>query len=144
MYFCLLQVGWNMTYQELLTLLALKPEAEECYPFYPDVPVFKIKGKVFAIASQKDGQSLVNLKCNPDWSEPLRMMFEAVKPAFHMNKRHWNSLYLDGDLPDSEFSRLIDHSYALVVKGLKVPQRKSLELEYGPDAIYKNNEAGVV
>jgi len=48
------------------------------------------------------------------------MMFKAVKPAFHMNKRHWNSLCLDGDLPGSEFSRLIDHSFALAVKGLKV------------------------
>jgi predicted DNA-binding protein (MmcQ/YjbR family) len=125
-----------MQYQQLMSALLSKPEAELCFPFYPDVPVYKIKGKVFAIASIKDDQPQVNLKCNPEWSEALRMCFKSVKPGYHMNKRHWNTLYLEGDLPDSEVIRLIDHSYALVVKGLKASQRKALELGYGLDVIY--------
>ncbi len=125
-----------MTFGELIDYLSSKPEAELCYPFYPDVPVFKIKGKVFAIASEKEGKSQVNLKCDPEWSEALRMMFDGVKPGYHMNKRHWNTLYLDADLPDSEIKRLVDHSYGLVVKGLTKAQRKVLKLHYDDVQLY--------
>ena len=130
-----------MNYQELLKILSAKPEADQCYPFYPDVPVFKIKGKVFAIASLRNGKAQVNLKCSPDQSEVLRMLFDSVVPGYHMNKKHWNTVFIDSELPaskvpDYEIERMIDHSYGLVVKGLKASQRKSLELGYGHKAIY--------
>jgi predicted DNA-binding protein (MmcQ/YjbR family) len=127
-----------MTYDEIRHLLLSKPESQEYFPFYPDVPVFKIKGKVFAILSSQKGECFVNLKCDPEQSEVLRMMFDAITPAYHMNKRHWNSVHLDKDFPGFECSRLIDHSYGLVVKELKVAQRKSLELGYGHQVIYGN------
>lgn len=125
-----------MTYAQLLDYLRAKPAAIESFPFYPDVPVFKVKDKVFAIVSVKDGQPQVNLKCDPGWSEALRMMFESVKPGYHMNKKHWNTLLLDGDLPGSEVERLIDHSFALVVKGLRKAQRSDLELNFAPVLLY--------
>lgn len=125
-----------MDYQKLLQFLASKPEAEECYPFYPDVPVFKVKGKVFAIASIKDGEPQVNLKCDPAWSDVLRMTFEFVTPGYHMNKKHWNTVFLDKDVPASEIERMVNHSYALIVKSLKKADRKPLDLLYTPIELY--------
>jgi len=125
-----------MNYSELLAYLRAKPAAVESLPFYPDVPVFKVKGKVFAIASEKDGRGQVNLKCDPDWSEALRMCFDSVKPGYHMNKRHWNTVFLDGDVPDFEIERMVDHSFAQVVKGLKKSQRSDLELNFEASLLY--------
>lgn len=125
-----------MDYSELLSYLGGKPAAIEDFPFYPDVPVFKVKDKVFAIASVKDGRAQVNLKCDPDWAEALRMCFESVKPGYHMNKRHWNTVYLDGDVPGFEVERMIDHSFGLVVKGLKKSQRSDLELNFEASLLY--------
>lgn len=130
-----------MNYQALLKILSAKPQAQESYPFYPDVPVFKVKGKVFAIASLRNDKAQVNLKCSPEQSEVLRMLFDSVVPGYHMNKKHWNTVFIDAEapasaVPDFEIERMIDHSYGLVVKGLKASQRKSLELEYGYKAIY--------
>jgi predicted DNA-binding protein (MmcQ/YjbR family) len=67
----------------------------------------------------------------------LRDIFEAVTPGYHMNKRHWNTVLLDGSLPDGEVQRLIDHSYGLVVRGLKVVERRALELAWGAEALYR-------
>lgn len=122
--------------------LASKPEATLDFPFDPDVHVYKIRGKMFALISPSGGKNpnkapQMNLKCQPEHAVELRDVFEAVIPGYHMNKRHWNTIILDGTLPESEIQRMIDHSYALVVKGLTKAQRSPLELKYSPETLYQ-------
>lgn len=114
-----------------------KPEAIEDYPFYPHVAVFKVKGKMYATLSIEDGVGRMNLKCDPEQALTLRFFFDAVKPGYHMNKKHWNTVTLDGSVPEYETQRMIDHSYGLVVKGLKKSERTALELAHGAEEIYK-------
>jgi predicted DNA-binding protein (MmcQ/YjbR family) len=114
-----------------------KPEAWEDYPFGPGPAVFKIRQKMFALLITDKNGARLNLKCDPVQAQMLRDVFEAVKPGYHMNKRHWNTVLLDGSLPDGEVQRMIDHSYSLVVLGLKVVERKALELAWGVEALYR-------
>ena len=100
--------------------------AEETTPFGPDVLVYKVCGKMFALAVPDDVPARVNLKCDPDRAVELRDEHEAIIPGFHMNKRHWNTVVLDGSLPDDLLRELVDHSYALVVKGMTKAQRAEL------------------
>ncbi|WP_339671821.1 MmcQ/YjbR family DNA-binding protein [Dasania marina] len=113
-----------------------KPEALEDYPFGADVLVFKVQGKMFALLSQRGGQARVNLKCDPDQAFILRDLFTAVQPGYHMNKKHWNTVLLEGSVPRGELERMIDHSYALVLQGLPKKQRQRLELLYEPSRLY--------
>ncbi|SBS27050.1 hypothetical protein MAQ5080_00714 [Marinomonas aquimarina] len=122
--------------QELIDYIAAKPEAVAEYPFGPDALVYKVCGKMFALVSEVKGMTRVNLKCDPDHALELRSIFSAVQPGYHMNKKHWNSVYLDGSLPFGELSRMVDHSYALVVKGLTKQQRSILQLRYAAEALY--------
>jgi predicted DNA-binding protein (MmcQ/YjbR family) len=78
----------------------------------------------------------MNLKCEPDVAAALREFFPAVIPAWHMNKVHWNTVLLDASVPRDEVKRLVDMSYALVVKKLKRGARLSLETHHGKDALY--------
>lgn len=120
--------------------LLSKPEAVEDYPFGPDVAVFKVKGKMFAtltLAEKGKAKPLrMNLKCDPEEAVQLRDVFKSVLPGYHMNKTHWNTLILDGDIPQGEVERMIDESYRLVVKGLTRSVRKSLELAYSAEQLY--------
>ena len=75
--------------------------------------VFKVKGKIFALANL-DGDLSVNLKCEPAYALELREKCSSVIPGYHMNKKHWNTVLLDGSVPDSEIFSWIDHSYSLV------------------------------
>ena len=102
-----------------------KPEAIEDYPFGPDVAVMKVRGKMFATLSVTAGEGRMNLKCDPDQALALRDLFSAVLPGYHMNKKHWNTVCLDGSIPSGELQRMIDHSYALVVKGLPKAVREA-------------------
>jgi len=113
------------------------PEAYEDFPFGPDVAVYKIKNKLFAILIEKDGESRMNLKCNPDEALALRDIFASVIPGYHMNKKHWNTIILNGTIPVGEIERMIDRSYGLVVRGLKKTERAALELQYGKESLYK-------
>lgn len=126
-----------MDYSSSKQYLLSKPESFEDYPFGADIPVFKIKGKVFAILAEEEGVARINLKCDPDEALALRDIFDAVIPGYHMNKKHWNTVILDGSIPPGEIERMIDSSYALVVKGLKKLERQGLELKYGQDTLYK-------
>lgn len=113
-----------------------KPEAEECYPFGDDVAVFKISGKMYATFSLDfQGHPAMNLKCEPEQALALRDVFESVIPGYHMNKKHWNTVILDGSVPDEEIERMVDHSYALVVKSLKVVERRALLAKYGQSIV---------
>ncbi|KGD65422.1 hypothetical protein Y5S_01315 [Alcanivorax nanhaiticus] len=112
-----------------------KPEAIEDYPFGPDVAVMKVRGKMFATLSLSDGEGRMNLKCDPDQALALRDIFPAVIPGYHMNKKHWNTVLLDGSIPEGELSRMIDHSYALVVRSLPKAIREGMALRHGPDIL---------
>jgi len=90
-----------------------KPEATEGFPFGEDTLVFKVRGKIFALASL-DGDHTVNLKCDPGFALELREKYPAVTPGYHMNKKHWNTIILDGSVPDKEVLTWIDRSYNLV------------------------------
>jgi predicted DNA-binding protein (MmcQ/YjbR family) len=95
-----------------------KPHATEGTPFGPDVLVFKIAGKMFALAALDEVPARVNLKCDPDLALDLRDRYEQVQPGYHMNKKHWNTVEIDTGIPDFELQRMIDHSYELVAKSL--------------------------
>ncbi|RYD40841.1 MAG: MmcQ/YjbR family DNA-binding protein [Verrucomicrobiaceae bacterium] len=95
-----------------------KPGAEETTPFGPEVLVYKIGGKVFALTDPAEFPARMNLKCDPDRAVELRDEYDAVLPGYHMNKKHWNTIVLDGSLPGKLVREMIDHSYELVVKGL--------------------------
>jgi predicted DNA-binding protein (MmcQ/YjbR family) len=95
-----------------------KPRATEETPFGPDVLVFKVAGKMFALAVLDEVPTMVNLKCDPDLALDLRDRYEQVRPGYHMNKKHWNTVEIESGIPDAEVRKMIDHSYDLVVKSL--------------------------
>jgi predicted DNA-binding protein (MmcQ/YjbR family) len=90
-----------------------KKGASESFPFGEDTPVFKTKGKIFALVNL-DGDLSINLKCDPALALELRERHAAVIPGYHMNKKHWNTINLDGSIPDNEVFKWIDHSYDLI------------------------------
>ncbi|MBA4322541.1 MAG: MmcQ-like protein [Odoribacter sp.] len=90
-----------------------KPAVTEGFPFGEDTLVFKVKGKIFALANL-EGDLSVNLKCDPALAIELREKYSSVTPGYHMNKKHWNTVLLDGSVPDVEVFSWIDHSYSLV------------------------------
>ena len=115
-----------MDFQTLRRHLLNHPGAYEDRPFGPQALVFKVMGKMFALVPLTDDRNDVTLKCDPVLAELLRNEFPEVRPAYHMNKRHWNMIDMDGDIPDGRVFEMIDDSYALVVKGLKKADREKL------------------
>ena len=116
-----------MTIDTLCTYCAQKAGVTEEFPFDEDTLVFKVMGKIFAITGLNAIPLRVNLKCNPERALELREEYEAVQPGYHMNKKHWNTVTLDGTVPAKELREMIDHSYDLVVKGLKKADREKLQ-----------------
>ena len=100
-----------------------KPDATEGTPFGPDVLVFKVGGKIFALASLDDVPARGNLKCDPDLALELRDRYEQVTAGYHMNKKHWNTVEIESGIPDVELRKMIDHSYELVVNSLPKSKR---------------------
>jgi predicted DNA-binding protein (MmcQ/YjbR family) len=103
-----------------------KPGARETTPFGPDNLVFKVGGKMFALAALDEVPPAANLKCDPDLALELRDRYDQIRPGYHMNKRHWNTVTLNGEIPESEIRRLIDHSYELVLQTLPRNRRDKL------------------
>ena len=101
-----------------------KAAATEGTPFGPDHIVFKVRGKMFALLALDEVPPRVNLKCDPDLALELRDRYEQVEPGYHMNKKHWNTVVLDGVIPEREIKKMIDHSYELVVQSLSKAKRK--------------------
>jgi predicted DNA-binding protein (MmcQ/YjbR family) len=102
------------------------PGAEETFPFGPETSVFKVAGRMFAL-SQLDADPLrVSLKCEPQLAEALRGAHAAVLPGYHLNKRHWNTVIIDGSLPDEAVRDMIEDSYYLVVSKLPRARRRAL------------------
>lgn len=100
-----------------------KPCVEETTPFGPDVLVYKVAGKVFALTNPDSFPPRMNLKCDPERSVELRAEYEAIIPGYHMNKKHWNTITLDDSVPSALVRELIDHSYELVVASLPKSKR---------------------
>jgi predicted DNA-binding protein (MmcQ/YjbR family) len=94
--------------------LLAKPGAQERFPFYPDLPVYFVGNKMFATLAEEGGICSMNLKCIPEWAVELRREHKAIIPGYHMNKRHWNTVTLDGSLPTSLVRKLVDCSFDLV------------------------------
>jgi len=99
--------------------------ATESTPFGPDVLVFKVHGKMFALAALDEVPIRVNLKCDPDLALELRDCYEQVTPGYHMNKKHWNTVEIEGGIPELELRKMIDHSYDLVARSLPKPRAKA-------------------
>ena len=98
-----------------------KNAVTEHFPFDEDTLVFKVGGKMFALASLSEwekGNPAVNLKCDPDWAEELRIQYDDIEPGFHMSKVHWNTVKVNRGVSDSFLRELITHSYELVFKSL--------------------------
>ena len=100
--------------------------AEETTPFGPEALVYKVAGKMFAVTVPEDVPARMNLKCDPERALELRDQYEGITPGWHMNKRHWNTVLLDGSVPGGLVREMIEESYALVVKGLTKKQREEL------------------
>jgi predicted DNA-binding protein (MmcQ/YjbR family) len=115
-----------MTRDQVLERCSGFPGAVEDYPFGDDVAVFKVGGKMFALVMLTGAPGSVNLKCDPDWALELRAAYDAVRPGYHQNKRHWNTVELDGTVEDGELGGMIDHSYELVVRSLPRGERARL------------------
>jgi|SRR6478609_6928297 len=104
-----------------------KPGVTEEFPFDEQVLVFKVSGKIFALTNIEEFDSF-NLKCDPELAVELRDRYDVVQPGFHMNKKHWNTIILDGTVSDKLLKEWIDHSYQQVVNGL--PKKVRVTLGY--------------
>ena len=105
-----------MMLDQLLDYSLSKADAEEGFPFGPDVLVLKVKGKVFLLISLNKEPIQFNVKCDPERAVELREEYASIIPGYHMNKKHWNTILLDGTVPSKLIYELIDHSYELVKK----------------------------
>ena len=126
-----------MDYQQAHKYLLSLPEAWEDFPFGPDVAVMKVRKKMFATLALDNGAPRCNLKCDPDEALILRDMFDAVVPGYHMNKKHWNTVALEGDVPSHEIERMMDRSYGLVVRSLSRREQEALINTHGQNAVFK-------
>jgi predicted DNA-binding protein (MmcQ/YjbR family) len=100
--------------------------ALEDFPFGPEVAVYKVGGKMFALIPVAADPPSISLKCDPTWAEVLRQTYPAVTPGYHLSKKHWNTIVVDGSIPADEIAEMIVHSYGMVVKSL--PKRDRLIL----------------
>jgi predicted DNA-binding protein (MmcQ/YjbR family) len=114
-----------MNIEELREFCISKKGVTEGFPFGEDTLVFKVGGKIFALANL-DGEPSINLKCDPEKAVALREQFSSIVPGYHMNKVHWNTVYLDRSLPESLLKELIDLSYNLVFTTLPRVKREEV------------------
>ena len=103
-----------------------KAGVSEEAPFGPEHIVFKVGGKMFALLAFEEIPPTANLKCDPDFALELRDRYEDVRPGYHMNKKHWNTVVISGAIREAELCRMIDHSYELVVGALPKAMRAGL------------------
>jgi predicted DNA-binding protein (MmcQ/YjbR family) len=102
------------------------PGSEETFPFSPGVSVFKVAGKMFALSTLEQTPLRVSIKCEPQLAEQLRSAHASVLPGYHLNKRHWNTVVIDGSLPEAMVKDMIEDSYDLVVSRLPRSRRRAL------------------
>lgn len=111
-----------MDFTSLKHYITDKPVTTETFPFGEDVHVFKVNNKMFALVSWRNDLMMLNLKCDPDESASLRDIFPSITEGYHMDKKHWISIYFDNTVPTGEVKRLIDNSFMLVVS--KMPKKE--------------------
>jgi len=104
--------------------LTKKGKISEEFPFDEYTLVFKLHGKIFILISTEAHPVTINLKCEPGRAIELREQYPSVEPGYHMNKKHWNTITLDGSIPPKEIFAMIDHSYDLVTKTARLSPRK--------------------
>ena len=114
-----------MNIEELRNYCLAKPGVTEGFPFGEDTLVFKVGGKMFLLTGLSTANSF-NVKCDPERAIELRELYPEVKPGYHMNKKLWNTVYMDGVLADKLLIEMIDHSYSLVFAGL--PKKTQTEI----------------
>lgn len=115
-----------MEFEQIRNYSLSKTGATEDFPFGPEPLVIKVMSKMFALISFKNCKINISLKCDPFVAQSLRQQYESVTPGYHLNKEHWNTVILDGTIPDSEIYWMIDHSYEMVVKGLTKAEKGKL------------------
>ena len=115
-----------MTFQQLREHCLSRPGVTESFPFNETALVFKVSGKMFALTDIERLPLSVSLKCDPARAIKLREQYDSVRPGYHLNKAHWNTIDLEGGMTDGEVRDLIDHSYELVVEGLRRADREAL------------------
>jgi predicted DNA-binding protein (MmcQ/YjbR family) len=115
-----------MNIEELREYCLKKKGVEESFPFDSSTLVFKVLGKMFALTST-EGKFSINLKCEPEKAIEFRENYSGVQPGYHMNKKHWNTVYFDDSFSDADAKKWIDDSYNLVVKSLTKSQQQHLK-----------------
>ncbi len=115
-----------MDLKALQKYLSGKIGVTEEFPFGPETLVYKVMGKMFALIALESEPLRINLKCDPELALHLRNKYDAVMPGYHMNKKHWNTVVLDGSIPEEEMIIFFDDSYSLVAKGLCKSDRERL------------------
>jgi len=115
-----------MNIEEFRDYCLSKKYVTECFPFDQTTLVFKVAEKMFALTSLENHPSRVNLKCDPEKSIELRAQFSDIIEGFHMNKKHWNTITIEGNISNQLIEELINHSYELVVKGMTKKRQKEL------------------
>lgn len=118
-----------MDIQQFLEYCTSKKGVTQHFPFDQDTLVLKVGGKMFLLTSMERweaGIPTVNLKCNPEYAIELRERFQGIEPGYHMNKKHWNTVSIGGDVPFTLLLELIDHSYDLIFKSL--PKKTQAEI----------------
>lgn len=117
-----------MNIEEFRDYCLSKNKVTESFPFDKETLVFKVGGKMFALAGLENHPATVNLKCDPEKALALREEYHEISPGYHMNKMHWNTVIIDGSLSNKLIEELTNDSYNLVVKGMSKKQQKELRL----------------
>ncbi|HET6226107.1 MAG TPA: MmcQ/YjbR family DNA-binding protein [Bacteroidia bacterium] len=117
-----------MNIEELRAYCLSKKGVTEDLPFGPDTLVFKVKDKIFLLTGM-DHPLQFNVKCDPERAIELRDTYTSVKPGYHMNKKYWNTITIDGSVAEKRLQEWITHSYDLVVAGLPKNKQKELQIE---------------
>jgi predicted DNA-binding protein (MmcQ/YjbR family) len=115
-----------VTARALKKLCLSFPGASETFPFGPEHSVFKVEGKLFAISALERSPLSVSLKCEPELAAQLRAAHAAIAPGYHLNKRHWNTVTLDGSVPDEMVRDMVEDSYDLIVAAMPRAVRERL------------------
>ncbi|ACO46925.1 MmcQ/YjbR family DNA-binding protein [Deinococcus deserti] len=113
---------------ELRAACAVLPQTQETFPFDASTLVFKAGGKMYALTDIHGDPLTVSLKVQPEYGQELRAAYPAIQPSYHLNKRHWVTLILDGSVPDPLVNELLTGSHALVIRGLTRSAREELGL----------------
>jgi predicted DNA-binding protein (MmcQ/YjbR family) len=115
-----------MNIEEVRDYCLSKKGTTEDFPFDDVTLVIKVGGKMFALISLDAEEKNVALKCDPEYAIELREKYEAVRPAWHFNKKHWNNVFLNSSLSEKNIKEWIDHSYEMVLKGMSKKMREAI------------------